>query len=200
MLSFADIDFTVGAVNPSGISGAVFFVPKADITAWPTIVDSLESATDVEDYSCYDGDFTLAAGKKWLKLYNTQGKGKLTWDYNGETDCKTVVNKASFSYPKLTKEARAFAKYASNGDFVFVAKHDGKYYVIGSKDYRATVTPNGDTGDSAGSAKGIAIEIECPDVTPLPEYSGKLVLTGGTLDCATDIFTATPSGNGGVTQ
>ena len=81
------------------------------------------------------------------------------------------------------------AKYASNGDFVFIVKHDGKFYVIGSPDYRATLTPNGDSGDAAGSAKGITVEIECPDVTPLPTYIGDLVLSDGTLDCSTGEFT-----------
>ena len=104
-----------------------------------------------------------------------------------------VVNKATLSYPKFTDDIRAFAKFASNGDFVFIVKHDGKYYVIGCDDYRATVTPNGDSGDSAGSAKGVTIEIECPDVTPLPTYVGTLDLSDGSLNCSTGAFTPSNS-------
>lgn len=199
-MTLSDINFQIGSVNPSGVSDIVFFIPKADISAWPVIENDFATATDVTKYVQYGTtgttpalDFTLKTGKNWIRLYTTQGKGKITWEYQGETDCKMVTNKATLSYPRLTNEGRAFAKYASNGDFVFIVKHDGKYYVIGSPDYRATLTPNGDSGDAPGSAKGITVEIECPDVTPLPTYIGELVLSDGTLDCATGEFTPAES-------
>lgn len=184
MYSFSDIDFTIGSVNPSGISDILYYINKADIVAWPTIVNDLATATTDDSYAQYVGNFTLKTDAYWHKIYNTQGKGKLSWEYQGETDCKVPVNKAEFSYPKITNQIRSFAKFASNGDFVFIAKHDGKHYVIGSPDYRATVTPNGDTGDSAGSAKGVSIAVECPDVTPLPTYVGTLALSSTvTVNC-----------------
>ena len=194
-MNLENIDFKIGSVNPSGISDVVYFIPKNHITAWPSIVDDFDDAQDAAAYVQGDGSFTLATGKKFHTLYNTQGKGKVNWEYQGETDCKVVVNKASISYPKITKEIRAFAKLAANGDFVFIFKHDGAYYVIGNKDYRATVTPNGDSGDSAGSAKGVTIEIECPDTTPLPTYVGDIVMDGGTLNCSTGVFTPAGGNN-----
>ena len=164
-MDLADIRFKLGSVNPCGISDEIYFIPKSFITAWPTIEDDFDAAQDGDEYAQYDGSFTLAAGKTWTRLYSTQGKGKISWEYQG----------------------------ASNGDFVFCVKHDGKFYIIGSPDYRATLTPNGDSGDSAGSAKGITIEIECPDTTPLPTYVGNIVLADGTLNCSTGVFT--PTGN-----
>ena len=193
LVALSDINFEIGSVNPSGISDEVYFIPKNDISAWPTISDDFTTAQDADAYVQYDGNFTLKTGKKWIRLYNTQGKGKISHEYQGETDCKMVTNKASMSYPRITNEARAFAKYAANGDFVFVVKHDGKFYLIGSPDYRATLTPNGDSGDAPGSAKGITIEIECPDTTPLPTYVGTLILSDGTLNCSTGVFTASGS-------
>ena len=196
-VELSDINFAIGSVNPSGIKDEVYFIPKKDITAWPSISDDFQTAAGIEAYTVLNGSFTLASGKKWIRLYTTQGKGKITAESTGETDCKMFVNKASLSYPKITDEARGFAKYAANGDFVFIVKHDGKYYVIGSPDYRATVSPNIDSGDAAGSAKGISIEIECPDVTPLPVYEGDIVLSNGTLDCSDGSFT--PSGSSNLT-
>lgn len=195
-----DINFKIGSVNPSGIKDEVYFIPKSAILGWPTIEDDFETAEDVVEYAQYDGNFTLKSGAVWNTLYNTQGKGSISWEYQGETDCKVVVNHASLSYPKITEESRAFSKFAANGDFVFIAKHDGKYYVIGSKDYRATLTPNGTSGDSAGSQKGITIEIECPDTTPLPTYVGTLPLSAEdgktrTLNCETGEITIANSGN-----
>lgn len=190
-VTLADIGHKIGSVNPSGIADEIYFIPKQEITAWPTIANDFDTATDNAAYSNYSGNFTLASGKVWHRLYNTQGKGKINWEYQGETDCKVVINKAKLSYPKLTDDIRAFAKFASNGDFVFIVKHDGKYYVIGNEDYRANLTPNGDSGDAPGSAKGVTIEIECPDVTPLPTYSGTLALSDGSLNCSTGAFTPT---------
>lgn len=202
-MNLADIDFKIGSVNPCGISDIVYYIPKSDILAWPAIVNDFEAATTIDNYVQYGTtgtspalDFTLKTGKTWLRLYSTQGKGKISVEYQGETDCKVPVNKASLSYPKITNEIRAFQKLAANGDFVFIIKHDGKFYVIGSPDYRATVTPNADSGDAAGSAKGVTIEIECTDVTPLPTYIGDLPLSDGTLDCSTGAFTPTPDVEG----
>lgn len=181
-----DIGFKLGSVNPSGV-GNVFFIPKKHIRRWPAINDDFETMLQ-NGYAEYVGSFELQPSRHWSRLYNTQGKGKINWEYVGETDCKVVVNKASLSYPKSTEEIRAFAKYASNGDFVFCVWHDGHYHIIGSPDYRATLTPNGDSGDAPGSAKGVAIEIECPDTTPLPTYKGDIILADGILNCETNIF------------
>ena len=139
--------------------------------------------------SKYSGSFVLADAAVWDKLYSTQGKGKATFEVTGEVDCKMYTNKASLSFPDLTAEALAFCKAAANGDFVFIVKAAGRYHVIGSPDYRAVISPSGDTGDAAGSAKGVTFEVECPDVTPLPLYEGKLELADGELDCADGSFT-----------
>ena len=198
-VALSDINFKIGSVNPSGIGDEVYFTPKQNIAEWPEIADDFDTAESARAYVEYGSstntNFKMKEDKVWTRLYTTQGKGKITSESTGETDCKMFVNKASLSYPKINTEIRAFCKLAANGDFVFVVKHDGKFYVIGNPDYRATVTPNGDSGDAAGSAKGITIEIECPDTTPLPTYVGDLVLSDGTLDCSDGSFTASVNGN-----
>lgn len=193
-MKLGNLDFNIGSINPSGIGVTIFRIAKAAITTWPTIVDDLASAsgTDVGVLSTYDGDFVLATGEVWEKIYSTQGKGKATFEPTGEVDCKMFTNKLTLYYPKLTPALLAFSKAAVNGDYVYIFKHDGKYFVIGHKDYRVVTSPSGDTGDAAGSAKGSTIELEAPDVTPLPIYKGELALADGTLDCATDTFTPTP--------
>ena len=192
-MQMQDINFPIGSVNPSGISDEVYFIPKQYIKTFPSVEDDFETAESVDEYVQISDDFVLVSGKTWNRLYSTQGKGSISWEYQGETDCKVVVNKATLSYPKLNEQGRALAKYASNGDFVFVVRHDGKYYIIGNRDYRATVTPNGASGDTPGSAKGITLEIECPDTTPLPTYIGNLTLSDGSLNCETGVFTPSNS-------
>ena len=189
-MDLGNLDFKIGGVNPSGIGSTIYRIAKKDILSWPSI-DNDPDATGatLKGLACYEGNFSLATDPHWYKLNSTQGKGKCTYEVTGETDCKMYTNKASFSYPDLTAEALAFSKVSANGDFVFIAKAAGRFHVIGSPDYRAVIAPNGDTGDAAGSAKGITLEVECPDVTPLPLYEGNLVLADGTLNCATGEFT-----------
>ena len=189
-MNLGNLDFKIGGINPSGIGATIYRIAKKDITAWPTIGNDPDAATGtVDSLSKYNGDFTLAEDAVWDKLYSTQGKGKATFEVTGEVDCKMYTNKASLSFPDLTAEALAFCKAAANGDFVFIVKAAGRYHVIGSPDYRATISPTGDTGDAAGSAKGVTFEVECPDVTPLPLYEGDIVMADGTLDCGTGTFT-----------
>lgn len=188
-MNLGNLDFAIGGINPSGIGATIYRIAKSAIVSWPTIVNDPTATAAVSTLSSYNGDFTLATDAVWDKLYSTQGKGKITFEVTGEVDCKMYNNKASLSFPDLTAEALAFCKAAANGDFVFIVKAAGRYHVIGSPDYRAVISPTGDSGDAAGSAKGVTFEVECPDVTPLPIYAGDLVLADGTLDCATDTFT-----------
>lgn len=188
-MNLGNLDFAIGGINPSGIGATIYRIAKSAILSWPTIVNDPTATGAVSTLSSYNGDFTLATDAVWDKLYSTQGKGKITFEVTGEVDCKMYNNKASLSFPDLTAEALAFCKAAANGDFVFIVKAAGRYHVIGSPDYRAVISPTGDSGDAAGSAKGVTFEVECPDVTPLPIYAGDLELADGTLDCATDTFT-----------
>lgn len=193
-MNLGNLDFAIGGINPSGIGATIYRIAKKDITAWPTINDDPNAATGtVASLSKYSGNFTLAESAVWDKLYSTQGKGKVTFEVTGEVDCKMYTNKASLSFPDLTAEALAFCKAAANGDFVFIVKAAGRFHVIGSPDYRAVISPSGDSGDAAGSAKGVTFEVECPDVTPLPLYEGTLTLADGSLDCSDGSFT--PSNN-----
>lgn len=193
MIALGNLDFNIGSINPSGIGVTIYRIAKADISTWPTIANDLSGTGALSTLSVYNGDFTLVTGAKWDKIYSTQGKGSATFEPTGETDCKMFLNKATFSYPKLSAELSAFAKVAVNGDFVYVIKHDGRYVVIGSKDYRVTTDSSGATGDAAGSAKGATIALEVPDVTPLPGYVGVIVLADGSLDCSIDVFTPSNS-------
>ena len=188
----ANLDFAIGKVNPSGIGSTVYRIRKAHITAWPAIMDDPdggESAFTEANMAKYVGDFTLATGKKWQKIYSTQGKGSISSETTGETDCKMFINHGSFSFPDLTPEALGFSKLSVNDDYVYVVKAAGRYHVIGSPDYRSNTSVAPNSGDAAGSAKGVVFTVDCPDVTPLPLYEGDIVLSDGTLDCADGSFT-----------
>ena len=189
-LEIGNIDWKNGKINPSGIVPIAYRIAKSDITSWPTIEDDPEKATTVGALVNYTGDFVLTVGKKWEKIYSTQGKGKATFEPVGETDMVSYINKGSLSFPDLTDEVRAYAKVAANGDYVYIIHTpNGRYHVIGNQDMRVKSSFSGDTGDATGSAKGVTITLEVPDNTPLPLYTGDLVTSDGTLDIATKVFT-----------
>jgi len=189
-LAIGNIDWKNGKINPSGIVPIAYRIAKADITSWPTIEDDPEVAATVGALVNYTGDFVLAVGKVWDKIYSTQGKGKATFEPVGETDMVSYVNKGILSFPDLTDEVRAYAKVAANGDYVYIIHTpNGRYHVIGNEDLRVKSSFSGDTGDATGSAKGVTISLEVPDNTPLPLYSGVLVTSEGSLDISTKVFT-----------
>lgn len=187
---YANLDFKIGSVNPSGIGTTVYRIRKKHITAWPTISDDPDGENVTEEkMGSFTGNFVTENGKYWQKIYSTQGKGSITSEVTGDTDCKMFINHGNFSFPDLPADALGFAKASVNDDFVYVVKAAGRYHVIGSPDYRSNTSVASTSGDAAGSAKGLTITVDCPDVTPLPVYSGTLELTEGTLALSTGVLT-----------
>ena len=188
-MKLSDINFSKGCNNPSGIGTTIFFIKKSEITSWPKIEDPSTEAATVETATCRKGDFVLKTGATFLRFYSTYGKGKITFETIGEADCKCFTNKATLQYPKVTNDIRAFLKASANDDIVYLVRHDNKLYIVGSEEYPSITTSTGDSGDAAGSAKGITINIECPDETPMPVYLGEVKLADGTFDSETMLFT-----------
>lgn len=190
-MKHANLDFNIGKVNPSGIGQTAYRIRRRYITAWPKVEDDPDKDDEIgePDLVVLSGNFTLATGKKWQKIYSTQGKGSITYESTGETDCKMFINHATLSFPDLTPEALGFSKASVNDDFVYIVKSAGRYHVLGSEDYRTTTSPNGNSGDAPGSAKGVTFTIDSPDVSPLPVYEGTLETDEGTLNCGTGVFT-----------
>ena len=181
-----------GKVNPSGIATELFYIPKSDIATFPTVKGTPTSAAENVMLS---GDFELVTGQTFYRLHSTQGKGKVSFEKIGEKECGMVMNKGTFKFPDIDNAAKNLAKATINASVVFVAKlphqSEFRYIVLGHIDYDSEVKVNGDSGDAPGSDKGITIEVEVPDFTPLPGYSGAIVLSDGSLDCETGVFTPT---------
>ncbi|MBQ6083322.1 MAG: hypothetical protein IJK92_03105 [Bacteroidales bacterium] len=186
-----DIDFVEGSVNPGGMGNELYYAFKRDIASMPTITDDFALAADEEAFAVYTGNITMKTGKKFARVYNTQGEGSVDFESAGEPDGKMFKNKLSFKYPKVTDKMRAFAKATLNSNVIYVVKSAGLFYVIGHPDYPITTTPGGTSGKKADDAHGINIEVEALDCTPLPRYEGTLPLSDGSLNCETGVFTPT---------
>lgn len=191
---FEELEWADGQINPSGIKNIVYYAPKSWIKTFPRITNPV---TTTAENMVVDGDFEMEAGKTFLRLYSTQGLGKVYWEPLGEKDHKMFVNKGTFSFPDISTAARSLAKQLINANVVVIVplphETEKRYIMLGDADYDVTVSIKGDSGDKPGSDKGISFEIEAPCTTPLPGYAGALVLPDGTLDCETGVFTETPS-------
>lgn len=186
------LEWADGQSNPSGIRKEVFWAPKSWIKTTPRIV---VNPTTPEENIIVDGDFEMVAGKTFLRLYSTQGKGKVNWEPLGEKDHKMFLNKGFFSFPDISVKARSIAKQTINSNIIMIARmphgNEIRFVMIGDDDYDVTVSIKGDSGDKPGSDKGLSFEIESPCETPLPGYAGVLPLPDGSLDCETGVFTPT---------
>lgn len=193
----ASLEWADQQVNPSGIKTIVYYALKSWIKTFPRIGGLLPPGTPAENI-IVAGDFEMVIGKTFLKLYSTQGKGKVDWEPIGEKDHKMFNNKGTFSFPDIGVDARSIAKQTINSNIVMIVplphESENRYVMIGDADYDVTVTIKGTSGDKPGSEKGITFDIEAPCTTPLPGYAGILVLAGGTLDCETGVFTPTIPG------
>jgi len=189
---FENLLWPAGKINPSGIKTEVYFIDKSFIITWPKIIGAPLTATDNVTLA---GDFGLVVGKKWNRLYTTQGKGKVDFEPIGEKDCKMFNNKGTFKFPDISNEAKSLAKSAINSNVIFIVplphESEKRYIVLGDENYDLEVTVKGDSGDAPGSAKGITIEVTAPATTPLPNYVGALVTAEGSLDIETGVFTPT---------
>lgn len=193
------LEWADGQTNPSGIKTIVYFGLKRWIKTWP------KPATNpgaVKDLVILAGDFEMNAGKTFLKLYSTQGNGKVDFEPTGEKDHQMFLNKGLFSFPDISDEAKGAALQTLNSNSVFIIPlphpTQKRFVVIGAEDYDVTVKVKGTSGDKPGSAKGLTFEVEAPDALPLPSYQGALALADGILDCETGVFTATGEGGGGL--
>ena len=192
---FADMTWPDGQVNPSGIATELFYCPKSDMATGSFPVVAAAPATPGENVQL-SGDFEMKAGKTFFRLHSTQGKGELNFEPIGEKECKLFMNKGKFMFPDISDAAKSHAKQSVNSSLIYVAKlphqSEKRYVVLGDLDYDSEVKVSGASGGEPGSQKGLTIEVEVPCFTPLPGYTGIIVLPDGSLDCATGVFTPTP--------
>lgn len=175
---YSNLDWVIGTPNAPGIREKVFYIPKAEITEWPSLSESPASAAEAVTLS---GDFTLVAQKVFREMYTNVDKSTVTSEPQGEDDSKTFLNKATFKFPGTTEEAAAFAKLANNSNLVFViqTKIPNKFRVIGSELWRTRVSITTALGSAPGEEIGTTIEVECTDIVPIAFYNGAIVTADG---------------------
>lgn len=180
---YESLEYCKGKPILPGIRPEVLACPKRDIVKWPVLPESAK--TNMKELAVYQGSFTLAADKKWVKVGLTKNKGEVTSEAQGEDPSRTFVNKATFTHPETDEEATAFARQALYDDFVYIFRQrNGKYRVLGNEAFETVTSPGQKTGEGTTGESGTTFDVEVTDVCPAPFYVGTLETEEGTVDCS----------------
>lgn len=179
-MAFEDVLWPQGSDNMSGLIGDLYFAPldDIDVATLPVIGADL----------VVSGNIVLVALKKFFRLYNTRGNGKITSTIVGERDGKSFENVFEFKFPGDTPEIIAFLRQVSNTPGVVIGRTpQGVYRVLGLsaiKDVDGVTdvttydlpayleSAAGDTGAAGGDAKGHTIQFKSEALSPPLIYTG----------------------------
>lgn len=168
-----------GTPEYPGIKRRIYYITKSDIAKWPTLpTDGNGRPTS----ATYQGNFTLAADKKWHHIDVLPDKCQVTSEAQGELPSQTQLNKLTAVHPGVGEEASAAAAYINNTDNVFLVEDmKGQYRVIGSERWDTKSTVAQDLGQGATGTASTTINAEASDVVPAPFYTGKIELEDGSV-------------------
>lgn len=178
---YESLDFCDGKTVLPGIRPKVFFQKKSNIVTWPKLPD-LEAAKSMAALATYEGNFVLAADKKWLTLKSLSTKSNVTSEPQGEKPSRTTLNKCSLKHSGTEEDASGFCRQATADDLVYlVQQRNGKFRVIGCEEFETDTKPSQALGEGVTGEAGTTIEIEATDLCPAPFYPGKIETEDGDL-------------------
>lgn len=195
---YEGLEWCQGTPVLPGIRSAVYYAPKKDILAWPT----LPAATGDPDQHMANlatlvGNFTLAADTVWRKLDIVDKSSSISSEAQGDQPCITSLNKATFLYPGILEQATGFARQANADDLVFIVfGKEGKARVLGNEMFQTTTKVSQASGSQPTDSAGTTIEVEVTDVCPPAFYPGVITTADGDISGADGQPIESGSGSG----
>lgn len=182
---YKSLGFCQGKPVLPGIRRRVYYQKKSNIAKWPKLPELDAEGATMEKIATYEGDFILAADKKWLSLDVLTAKSDVSSEAQGEKPSVTVLNKANLLHSGTDEAATGFCRMALNDDLVFLSQQrNGKFRVIGNEAFETTVKPSQTTGQGDTGESGTTLEVSVTDVCPAPFYAGKIETEDGTISGA----------------
>ena len=183
---YDDLSFCKGKTVLPGLRPKAYYIPKEQIVKFPTLPEVDAEGATMESIATYSGDFVFQADAVAKRIDILSPASNITSASQGEKPSKTFANSATLKYAGNNEKAVGFCRLANTDDFVyFIQQRDGKFRVLGNEAYETNTNPSQDSGMAETDASGTTLEITVTDVCPAPFYSGKLLTSDGTLDCAT---------------
>lgn len=181
---YESLSWCPGQTSTPGIRRKVFFIPKSWIEKWP-VLPAIDGAESMAALATYDGDFVLAADKKWQYIELLTTKSSISAESQGEVPSKTILNKATLVHAGTDEEASGFCRQANIDELIFLCQQkNGKFRVIGSEAFDPSVTISQTSGEGDTGTAGTTLEAQCTDVCPAPFYMGKIETEDGDISGA----------------
>lgn len=176
--NFDNLDWVDGQKSVPGIFPELYFIPKSQISKWPSLPAAPVSAAQEVTYQ---GDFALAALATWKKVNCIDVKSQPQAEPQGEVRCKSYNNKLTVVISLTEEKATAFCKLANNTDLVWIfrEKDSGKYRVAGSEMFSTETKASMNIGSTPTGERGVTIEVSASDNIPFPFYAGAIVTSDG---------------------
>ena len=183
-MSPGSLGWCAGQTAMPGIKRRVHYIPKRDIVQWPTLPQTLDGSGEVDPaaFATYEGNFVLAADKKWKYIDVNQMKSPVTSEPQGEWPYKTFQDSGTFFYDGAEAEVSTFGRLSKNDDYVYIFEDmSGARRVVGNDLYKTDTNTSIALGQQGGSEKGATIVAVCMAECPLPFYPGEIETEDGTI-------------------
>lgn len=193
---YSDLPYCPGTKNLPGTGEEVYGISKRDVVSYPKIEGAPK---DLKSAATYVGSFVLAADKKWHKIGMAVDQGQIQIENQGEEGSKTFKNTATIAIPGTEEEATGYINQANNDKMIYlVPQRNGKYRVIGSKEFTPKLTLNQDTGKAVTDQNVTTISAVADDKYAAPFYVGDIVTEDGTISAETGEAKADVKQNAGA--
>lgn len=181
---YESLEWCPGQTVLPGIKSRVYAAPKAWITTWPKL-PAIKGAENMAALATYEGDFVLAADKKWQRIEAFTKKSSISSESQGEDPSKTFLNKLNLLYPGTDAAATGFCRQANIDQLIYaVPQRDGQYRIVGSEYFDTNTKPSQNSGEGDTGTGGTTLEVEATDICPSPFYTGILDTVDGKISGA----------------
>lgn len=188
---YNDVRACQGNKSLPGLRRTIFLASIRDIEAYPTIPDRNAAEMSLKKIPVYEGDFSLAQGKSFIRVDIINNDGQLQVEPQGTQGSRTFHVTATVNAPGTEEEVTGLISELLNDEvIVIVQQRNGKYRVAGSEAFPAMVNPQQNTGQSPTDTNQTTLEIVADDEYPAPFFVGKIPVSDGELDCSTGKVTA----------
>ena len=176
-----------GKTSLPGLRPKALGVPKSHIVKYPKLPSPDDKDADMASIATYDGDFVLAADKKFLFLDLLSSASTVKSDPQGEGASLSYLITATLFHPSIGPEVSGFSRMVLNDDFIWlVQQRDGRWRVIGNEMIETETKPAQDSGQAVTDSAGTTFTVTTSDVAPAPFFTGKIRTEKGIYNCATN--------------
>lgn len=182
---YDSLNWCPGTKTLPGFRPRVYFIPVADIAAWPKLPKASDddAPAKMADLAVLKGDFTLAADKTWRFIDCDSVRNNGTSETQGETGGKTFVDTLTLVFPATDAAASALAAQLANERCAFLfQERAGKFRLVGSEAFGgATIAPSLALGEGETGQVGTTFAVTGTTEVPMPYYAGKIETEDGDI-------------------